>query len=65
MPAQLSCPSPAAAKERFPFIPVTGKVLVDGQPAAGAMVIFCPIEGSEQLMRERRWASRAPTARFN
>jgi hypothetical protein len=38
---------------KIPLYPVTGKVLVDGQPAAGAMVIFCPIEGSEELMRER------------
>ena len=29
--------------------PVTGTVLVDGQPADGAMVIFCPVEGSEEF----------------
>lgn len=33
--------------------PVTGTVLVDSQPAEGAMVIFCPVDGSEEFMRER------------
>ena len=33
--------------------PVSGQVLVDGAPAQGAMVIFCPTEGSPEVMRER------------
>jgi hypothetical protein len=44
--------------------PVNGKVLVDGKPAAGAMVIFCPIEGSEQLMRERPIGFAGPDGSF-
>jgi hypothetical protein len=38
---------------RIPLYPVTGKILVDGKPAPGAMVIFCPISGSDEFMRER------------
>ena len=33
--------------------PVNCSVTVDGKPAAGVMVIFCPVDGSPQLMRER------------
>lgn len=33
--------------------PVTGTVLVNKKPAAGAMVIFCPTSGSEELMKMR------------
>jgi hypothetical protein len=46
-------PFAGCGEGKIPLYPVTGKILVDGQPANGAMVIFCPIEGSEQLMRER------------
>jgi hypothetical protein len=33
--------------------PVKGTVLVDGKPVAGALVIYCPVEGPPELMRER------------
>jgi hypothetical protein len=33
--------------------PVQGKIAVDGKPAEGALVIFCPVEGPPELMRER------------
>jgi hypothetical protein len=33
--------------------PVTGTVLVDGKPADGAMVIFCPINPSPELEKLR------------
>jgi hypothetical protein len=33
--------------------PVTCTVNVDGKPAAGAMVIFCPVDGPPELMRQR------------
>jgi hypothetical protein len=33
--------------------PVTCTVHVDGKPAAGAFVIFCPVDGPPELMRER------------
>jgi hypothetical protein len=40
---------------RIALYPVTGTVMVDGQPAEEAQVIFCPIEGeaSEELARLR------------
>lgn len=38
---------------RIARYPVKGTVLVDGKPAEGAMVIFCPVEGPPELMRER------------
>lgn len=45
---------------KIPRYPVKGQVQVDGQPAAGALVIFCPVagsEGSEEFMRERPHAT--------
>jgi hypothetical protein len=33
--------------------PVACTVHVDGKPAAGAFVIFCPVEGPPELLRER------------
>ncbi|HVT27173.1 MAG TPA: hypothetical protein VHE81_04075 [Lacipirellulaceae bacterium] len=33
--------------------PVRGKILVDGRPAEGAMVIFCPVGGSPEFQHER------------
>jgi hypothetical protein len=49
---------------RIARYPVTGKVLVDGKPAPGAMVIFCPIEGSDELMRERPIGFAGPDGTF-
>jgi hypothetical protein len=37
----------------IPCNPVHGSVLVDGKPADGAMVIFCPVGGSEQVQKTR------------
>lgn len=33
--------------------PVKGVVDVDGKPVSGALVIFCPIEGPPEFMKER------------
>lgn len=33
--------------------PVTGSVTIDGKPAEGVMVIFCPVGGSEELQKQR------------
>jgi hypothetical protein len=44
--------------------PVTGTVLVDGRPAEGAMVIFCPVGGSEELQKQRPFAFTGPDGRF-
>ena len=38
---------------RIKTYPVTGKILVDGQPATKAMVIFCPTGGTEEMMKKR------------
>ncbi len=38
---------------RIARYPVTGTVVVDGQPADGAMLIFVPVGGSEEFQRER------------
>jgi hypothetical protein len=35
--------------DRLALYDVTGKVLVDGQPAEGAIIIFYPVDASEQL----------------
>ena len=45
--------------------PVKGTVIVDGQPAAGALVIFCPVEGGPpELMRERPYGRTDPQGIF-
>lgn len=51
---------------KLPLYPVTGTVLVDGQPAQGAMVIFCPVEGSSppELLRERPFGNAGPDGKF-
>lgn len=33
--------------------PVSGSVSVDGKAAEGAIVVFCPVDGTEQFKRER------------
>ena len=51
---------------KLPLYPVTGSVLVDGKPAEGAMVIFCPVEGksSPELQRERPFGNTGPDGKF-
>jgi len=44
--------------------PVTGTVKVDGKPVTGAMVVLCPVEGPEELMRERPVGSTGPDGKF-
>lgn len=33
--------------------PVTGTVTVDGKPAAGVRLVFCPVNASEEVMKQR------------
>ncbi len=33
--------------------PVTGTVTVDGKPAAGVRLVFCPVNASEEAMKQR------------
>ena len=44
--------------------PVTGTVTVDGKPADGATVIFCPVEGEPEFMRERPFSQTDASGRF-
>jgi hypothetical protein len=51
---------------KLPLYPVAGSVTVDGKPAEGAMVIFCPVEGSSapELQRERPFGNTGPDGKF-
>jgi len=44
--------------------PVTGTVLVDGRPAEGAMLIFCPVAGSQELQKKRPSGTSGPDGKF-
>lgn len=44
--------------------PVTGTVLVDGKPAQGAMVIFCPTSGSDEVMKHRPFGVTGTDGKF-
>jgi hypothetical protein len=44
--------------------PVTGTVHVDGKPAGGAIVIFCPTDGSAQFKRERPFGTADADGKF-
>jgi hypothetical protein len=44
--------------------PVTGTVKVDSKPADGAMVIFCPTTGTEELMKMRPFGYAGPDGKF-
>ena len=43
---------------------VTGTVKVDGKPARGAMVIFCPTDGSEEVQKQRPFGITGPDGKF-
>ena len=44
--------------------PVTGTVLVNGQPAEGVLVVFCPTEGPEEVQRERPFGNTDASGKF-
>ena len=45
--------------------PVKGSVTVDGKPADGAMVIFCPTENSSpEIQRQRPFGFTGPDGHF-
>jgi len=48
----------------IPCNPVHGSVLVDGKPADGAMVIFCPVGGSEQVQKTRPFGFTGSDGKF-
>jgi hypothetical protein len=43
---------------------VSGVVKVDSKPADGAMVIFCPTDGSEELLKLRPYAFTDPDGKY-
>ncbi|MFL6543755.1 MAG: hypothetical protein ACJ8LM_01050 [Candidatus Udaeobacter sp.] len=43
---------------------VNGSVNVDGKPAAGVMVMFCPVGGSEEVQKLRPQAFTGPEGKF-
>lgn len=51
---------------RLATYPVTGTVLVDGQPAPKAILVFCPVEdqNTEALMRLRPAGETGPDGRY-
>ena len=50
---------------RIPTYPVTGIVLVDGRPAQGAIIIFCPVEPSAELEHLRPAGMTDASGEFN
>jgi hypothetical protein len=44
--------------------PVVGVVTVDGKPAADATVVFCPVSGSPELMKERPFSQTDSNGRY-
>lgn len=51
-------------KGKLAVHPVTGVVRVDGKPAPGAMVILCPVGGSDKLQRERPYGTADGEGKF-
>jgi hypothetical protein len=49
---------------KLPLYRVSGTVQVDGKPAPGAMVIFCPTDGSEEVKKHRPFGITGPDGRF-
>jgi len=45
----LLCGCSGSNRDRVPVHPVTGKVLVDGQPPEGATVVFHPVSSTEEM----------------
>lgn len=44
--------------------PVSGMVQVDGKPAEGVVVVFCPTEGSEDFLKERPFGNTDAQGKF-
>ena len=44
--------------------PINGSVNVDGKPADGVMVIFCPVGGSPELQKMRPFSITGPDGKF-
>jgi hypothetical protein len=56
---------PGCDDGKLKVYPVHGTVNVDGKPAAGAMVIFCPLDDSNQkLQRERPFGTTGADGKF-
>jgi hypothetical protein len=51
-------------KGKLPRYPVHGSVNVDGKPADGAMVIFCPVTASEEAKTKRPFGMTGADGKF-
>jgi hypothetical protein len=49
---------------RIATYPVTGAVTVDGQPAEGVLIVFCPTEGPEEFQSERPFGNTGSGGKF-
>jgi hypothetical protein len=45
--------------------PVTGTVTVDGKPAAGVRLVFCPVNASEEAMKQRPMGTTDEQGRYS
>src|SRR3954451_14509686 len=54
----------AGCDKKMARYPVHGSVLIDGKPAENAMVIFCPVGGSEELQKHRPFGLTGPDGKF-
>jgi len=59
-----ACAVSGCGDDRLGTYAVTGTVLVDKKPADGAMVIFCPVSGSDELMKQRPFGFAGPDGKF-
>jgi hypothetical protein len=44
--------------------PVAGTVLVDGKPAEGVVIVFCPVSGTDEFMKERPFGTTDAEGKF-
>jgi hypothetical protein len=51
-------------KAKLPRYPVHGSVNVDGRPAEGAMVIFCPVTASDEAKTKRPFGLTGADGKF-
>jgi hypothetical protein len=49
---------------RVKTYPAAGQVLVDGKPAGGAVVVFCPVPNSREIEQLRPWGKTDSTGLF-
>jgi hypothetical protein len=58
------CKSVGCRDGKIARYPVHGSVMVNNKPADGAMVIFCPLSGSEEVKKQRPFGITGPDGKF-